>query len=282
MILDFIRSILYIILAIVAFYFMMANLSLIKPNPTVIHSGGNSHAIRPPTAFPNQDEIERELSLYSQELINRTSPHSELLGDNIKNQIRFKQEKANEEEANSGIINNFLKSFASVPDKVIKAPDLENYEDYAPTEMNMPGGNNQCHSGQRRPILPNNKIVPNFLEINKSVAPVNGGSPSSGPIAINEFDTQMNPDFQSERTNNYNDRMPSDGINNFFKNNPAKFFDNLSKADVTDPAQWDQIAKKKEQSSPLLGLSCMKVDEQGYMPGNHYNKDFASSLDWSV
>ncbi len=278
MILDFIRSILYIILAIVAFYFMMANLSLIKPDPTIIHSGGNSHAIRQPQNFPNQADIEKELAEYSQRLIDRASPQSDLLGDKIKNQVKFKQEHAKQDEASTGILNSFLKGLASVPEQAPKAPDLENYEDYAP-EINVPG---QCANGRRPPILPNNKIVPNFLEINKSVAPVNGPDHPTGPIPINEFDTQMSPDFQSERTNNYNDRMPSDGINNFFKINPAKFFDNLSKADVTDPAQWDQIAKKKEQSSPLLGLACMKVDEQGYMPGNHYNKDYASNLDWTV
>jgi hypothetical protein len=265
MIFDFIRSILYLILAIVAFYFMMANLSLIKPDPVMIPSKGNCHAINPKRELANQEEIERELSQYSQELINQSASQCKLLGSNIKEQFKFKQEKDKEHEANSGVINHFVNSLAPLTNKTPQAPNLENYEDYAPTEIPMPGN---------RPILPNNKIVPNFLEINKSVAPVNGES-STGPQPINDFDTQMNPNFQSERTNAYNDRMPSEGINNFFKNNPSKFFDNLSKADVVDPAQWDQIAKKKEQASPLLGMACMKVDEQGFMPGNHYNHDYA-------
>ncbi len=262
MISEFVKYTFYIILGIVVIFFMLANLNLIKPDSITIPSQGQPAKQYQAGSGLDQSQIEKELVEYSQHIFNQTQKHGQGLVQDIKKQFQFKQKHVTEtDSAKMGILNQALKYLAPVSQSQSKAPELEHFDDYAPT--GVPMGNSQQ-------ILPQTRIDPNYLDLNKSVEPF------TGPQPVNEFDTDQNPDFKSERTVPYDDKMPANSINNFFKNNPAKFFDNLAKSDVADPAHWDQISKMKEKNSPLLGLSCMQPTLEGFMPSNHYNGEYSN------
>ena len=60
-------------------------------------------------------------------------------------------------------------------------------------------------------------------------------------------------------------------LNSFFEKNTMKPFDDLSKADLVNPSDWEKAAKITESQSPLLSLSSMQADERGFLPSNHYD-----------
>jgi len=210
--------------------------------------------------------LEQELIDYGQQLIKASDPKAKEVCEAIKQQFRFKQkEDKAKSEANGGLLNTLLKYVSPVnnTDPKTQAPDLEHFEDYAPTIVPIQS---------TKPILTMGKVDPNPLTLQPDKS-------RSGPMPLNEFDDTSPANFQSERTVSYNDKDPSTDVSRFFKNNPFPNFDSLSRADVTDPAAWDQIAKKKEASSPLLSLACMKADQSGFMPSNHFDKRYKDLRD---
>jgi len=256
---NIIKVAFYIALSIIAFYFVMANVSLMKHgNRKEILTdseldGGYFSNMNIPN---NQKKIENELEAYGQQLINRNSQKSKEIKDQITQKITFKQ-KQEKQDPKEGLLNSFLKYVSPVSNLTPKAPDLENYDDYAPTDTPVDNKN---------PILSTNTVVPHYLDVTKD-AYYN----KSTPLAINEFDTHRPANFTSERRAPWFDKLGGDNLSFFFKSNPFKSFDDISKADVVDPSEWDRIAKKKEAGSPLLSLDCMKPEKNGFMPSNHYD-----------
>ncbi len=260
MIFNLIKVAIYIALSIVAFYFILANVSAMKlGNRKEINSdaelqGGSTlnHDLS-----GNQAMIERELEAYGRRLIDRNSMKSNEIKNHITQQVRFKQKQEKQPEAKDSLLTGILKYVTPVSKMMPAAPDLENYDDYAPTDTPLTN---------KGPILSANKTVPNYLDLEKDAY-----LSRSTPLAINEFDTHRPANFLSERTAPFFDKVSGENLSFFFQKNPFKSFDEMSKADVVDPAEWDRMAKKKEAASPLLSLSCMQPESTGFMPSNHYD-----------
>ena len=277
---DLIKYMIYIALSAVAFYFIAANLSLIKDtNLQGIESEGQLDPNALPAFMPKysgHSGIEKDIESYGHNLLNQSSNDSKRLSNQITTNLKFKDEVAKEPDDKTGILNKFLKyasSFKSTSSE--KAPSLENFDDYAPQEVpgrvttspvsSTTGSIFGSPSTPGVPILATNKTVPNYLDIKK-----NEFYDKNNPLAINEYDTHRPANFQSERTTPWSEKISSDNISFTFEKNPFKSFDEISKSDIVDPAEWDRIVKKKESASPLLSLSAMKPDDRGFMPSNHY------------
>src|SRR5690242_9854570 len=130
---NIIKVAFYIALSIIAFYFVMANVSLMKHGDRKeimtdgeLDGGYFSHSNRP----NNQKKIENELEVYGQQLINQSSKKSKEIKDQITQKIAFKQ-KQEKQDPKDGLLNGFLKYVSPVSNLMPKAPDLENYDDYA-------------------------------------------------------------------------------------------------------------------------------------------------------
>lgn len=262
---SFIITIVYWSVAIIAFYFLLANFSLMG------HTGGgavvpsnysvDTDQYEPQPAYNKMDkrrlEIQKELESYGKKLMDHTKKESMGIVDKITQKFKYKQKPADKPDAKDTILNHNLKNVSPVTEATQKAPDLENYEDYAPVDTPINHG---------KPILATNKTVPNYLDVAKDAY-----YGKSGPLALNEFDTYQPANFTSERRNAWHDKVPSNDLSFFFQKNPFKSFDDISRADIVDPAEWDRVVKKKEGASPMLSMDSMKQDKEGFMPSNHYD-----------
>lgn len=254
-----IAQIIYMALGIVLAYFLM---DMFTSNKSAVSSDGT-------VDLDNKNEKEKaqqDVEQYAQQLLTKTNLNSQEIQNKIK-QYKFKKEKPKldqERLKKEGIMNKLLNMVSQISGAVSKAPELENYDDYAPASLPMDTA--MAHSEPRKPILPNNKTVPNYLELQRN---------GSVPLPVNEFDTDRPANFMSERRNAWHDKMSSDDLANFFKNNPHKFFDGIGKADVQDPSQWEKISKRQEERSPLLNQPSMKTKDKKYMPSNHFDIDKA-------
>ena len=262
MIFYLIKVSLYVALSIIAFYFILANVSAMNLGDTKeINSDGAFNVISTSQVDSpiNNDLIEKELEAYGRQLIDRNAIGSGEIKNHITQQVQFKQKHKQEKqtESKSGLLTGILKYATPVSKMMQTAPDLENYEDYAPTDTPLTN---------KKPILLANKRVPNYLDLEKDAY-----LSRSTPLPINEFDTHRPANFLSERTTPWFDKVTGDNLSFFFQKNPFKSFDEISKADVTDPLEWEKIARKKEASSPLLSMSCMQPESSGFMPSNHYD-----------
>jgi hypothetical protein len=264
MIFNFITMAICLALSIVAFYFVLANLALMKKDSKEIVTDGELKGALSSSGTSDQAGIVQDIENYGRQLINKSGKKASEIKDQIAQQLRFKQKQHKQPDPKEGLLNNLLKYVTPVSNTMPSAPDLENYEDYAPVNTGL---------NNKEPILSTNKVVPNYLELEKDAY-----LSKSTPLAINEFDTHRPANFLSERTAPYFDKISGENLSYFFQKNPFKSFDEISKADVVDPAEWDRIAKKKEESSPLLSLSCMRPTDEGFMPSNHYEtgKKYAS------
>ena len=247
-------------LSIIAFYFIVTNLSLLSQGietDGIIDVTGRGASKSTDAALTAQQQLEQ----YGQRLVGQgQTVTQELKAYLAQQQMRFKPKPPPAPEAKDSLLSGILKSVTPVSQVMPSAPDLETCDDYAPTETPI--------TTNLQPILSTNEVVPNYLELDKEAY-----LSRSTPLAINEFNTHRPANFLSERTAPYYDKVSGQNLSYFFQNNPFKPFDELSKADVTDPAEWDRIAKQKESSSPLLSLSCMQQDRTGFMPSNHYETD---------
>ena len=255
---NLLKVALYIALSIIAFHFVCANFSLMD---TTTHTGIqtnenirlNNNEMGNGTIDDRQkQEIIRELEDYSRQTLNESDRNAKEITFDLKKKYAFKSQTQSVDTARDGIFNKVLKYVSPVTTTHQKAPSLENFSDYAPTTLPMIKNN-------ETPILLTNKIVPNYMEIDKT-----NYHDQSTPMALNEFDTIADSNFKSEKTDNGS---------NIFVQKPMAFksFDDISKSDIVDPSEWDRIAKKKESQSPLLSMKCLVPDQSGFLPSNHYD-----------
>ena len=106
-----------------------------------------------------------------------------------------------------------------------KAPELENFEDYAPVIDRVP--------------VPLNK---NLIQL----ASQDNRSQPQNPTAPNEYDNLSTSRFESEYRTIWSERKGKDDLNDFFEvlNPQATFNDTLSRKPVVDPHEWEQQTKK--------------------------------------
>jgi hypothetical protein len=267
--LQLLKYIVYICLSFIAFYFILANFN----DYTASKAGMRSNGVLP-TDFTGRDNGSgsgsgddggaRDLEIYGQKILADSKQYSNELIDGLRSQMKFKK-KPDAESADKnrvGLLNKFLSYVSPVETTHQKAPDLENFDDYAPRETPAQVRSSDLSlAPASKPIMATNKVVPNYLELSKL---------GQAPLAMNEFDNDQPANFQSERTTPFSEKISAQNISNFFQKNPFKSFDDISKSDVIDPSQWDQIVKKKEANSPLLSLDSMKQSAGGFMPSNHY------------
>ena len=138
-----------------------------------------------------------------------------------------------------------------------KAPELETYEDYAPVDTPI---NTKC------PTLSTNKTVGNYLTVKND-----SYYGKSTPLPINEIDLERPAHFLGLSRNAFNDKFSGQNLSYFFKKNPFNGFDMIGKSDIVDPSDWQKIAKKIENDSPLLRQPSMGKTEEGFMPGNYFD-----------
>lgn len=236
-------------LSIILFYFLITCIILPK-NASEIPT--NDSLLVPEVNNGNQS-AQKELEEYASQLLYRSSKDT----NEIANYLKFKKVSNPIDNQKEGLLNNLLKSATSIKDLMPKAPELENFNDYAPVSLPITN---------QKPILPSQKITPNYLTLNKD---------TSTPLPVNEYEPNQPANFGGEYRVPWNGKMSDDSLNNFFKNNPSqthfKNFDEIGRADVVDAVEWEKIAKKKENESPLLSQKCMKPEQDGFMPSNHYN-----------
>ena len=251
---NFLKVILYLAFSIIAFHFICANFSLMSPgNPRGIPTSTSAQLSETrnendPINDQQKQEILKEMEAYSRKVMADSSVNSQEITSNLQNKYALKPKSETINNDRDGLLNKVLNYVSPVATSQSNAPSLDNFSDYAPTTLPII---------KNSPILVTNKIVPNYLEIDKS-----NYHDQSLPMALNEFDTTADSDFKSENTQ----------MSNVFsqKSMAFKSFDDISKSDIVDPSEWDRIAKKKEKQSPLLSMACMVQDSNGFLPKNHY------------
>ena len=248
---NFFRFLLYIVLSIIAFHFIYANLiSMAQKNTKEVITDGEVILTSRLLSEDQIDEknrkmIERELQNHGKMLIDNSNFESENLKQQILKNFNFKQKSTTDTNKGSGLLSNLVKYVSPVHNSSSQVPELENFNDYAPCQIPT---NNRL----------SNNVSPNLVQYHDTNANYHD---RSTPLPINEFDCVATANFQSEKTN----------LNSFFEKNMMNGFDHLSKADLVNPCEWDKAAKIKESQSPLLSLSSMQPDERGFLPSNHYD-----------
>lgn len=267
-----IKNIIYVAVSAVIFYFLLANVSLMKNDSHNIRADGQINNAQT-AGHDDQTQIQKDLEDYVNQLSKDSNKNAREAKMQLMNDVKFKNKGIMPNDKNKGellsekqhigdkegILNNTLKNLSPMENHQAKAPELENFDDYAPTNLPITAKN---------PILSTNETIPNYMKVEK-----NAYYDKSTPLPINEFSTYQSANFQSERRTPWNEQTSGDNLSFFYKSNPFKSFDNISKNDVVDPAEWDKIMKKKEAASPLLSTNAMKQDKDGFMPSNHYSNE---------
>lgn len=275
------KNLIYMILAAMVFYFLLGNLAQMSHPTHMIQTDGLIQSMQSSDTNRSEDEqhIQKDLQDYVNQLSNQSQLNSKEAQQLLIDRIKFKNKglMPNPKQVNElladkhnisdkdTILNSNLKNLSLISNQEPHAPELENFEDYAPTTVPI----NVQHG---KPILATNKTIPDYMLLTK-----NAYTDKSAPLPINEFSDTQPANFTSERRAPWNQQISGDNLSNFYKHNPFKSFDDISKTDVLNPAEWDLIAKKREASSPLLSMNAMKDGSNQFMPSNHFdsNKKFS-------
>jgi hypothetical protein len=212
MIFDLLKYVFLIVISIIIFYFILANLSTISSKqreiecPTVLDQNHLSNQFDP----INQQRIENEIESYGQKLVNQASSTGKDLAEKIKENYIFKKKSMPQDESKVGLLNTMLKYVSPVGNFLPKAPDLENYEDYAPTDSPITS---------TQPILSTTQLTPNYLKLAKD----SDLNPSK-LLAINEYDQYQPANFLSERTAPWFNQISSADHSFFFPKKSIQIF----------------------------------------------------------
>jgi hypothetical protein len=257
---NLIRLSLYIALGIIVSYFVLTNVNLMRKR--TVSTDGEIQGQNKPGDPSDMAKLQKDLEEYGRQLLNNTSMTAQEISDHMKKTFKFKKPKETVNTEKESIMNTMLKYVTPLSSTMGKAPELENYEDYAPVDTPI---------NNKKPILATNQTAPHALHPQPNA--YSGVSGSSAPLPINEFENYQPAHFTGERRNAWNDKITGENLSAFFQNNPFKFFDELGKSDVHNPSDWEKIAKDKEKRSPLLGQPSMQQTEEGFMPSNHFQVD---------
>lgn len=216
MLLSLIKTLIYIFLGLMVFFFFLGNISLmnlknekkIKTNHSVGQLSKN---------LGKQEQVVDELNKYGQQLtaINDQECHS--AKDQIMKTVLFKRQK--EQNIQSSLLPSIFKQLAPVTETQHAAPVLENFEDYAPVDIptNMP-------------------INRGNLQLNKCINNI--------PKAMNEHDTHHPSRFVSKQRVPWSEKTGRDDLSYFFDTHTFdKSFDELQKKSIICPVEWEQKVK---------------------------------------
>ena len=219
MLYSMVMTLIYLILALLVFFFILGNISLMqleKDNKIKTqHKVGQLSDKKP----VDTHEVIDELKKYGQQLVSKSAPECKSAKQQIMRKFLFKK-KQDEHKANN-LIPGLAKEMASVDDDRPTAPILENFEDYAPidTPVNPPKDKGQIHVKQ--------------------------SGKGNEPKAMNELETQHLSKFESEYRAPWNSKRGKDDLSYFFDTHKFdKSYDQSSKRLVICPSEWEkQIGK---------------------------------------
>lgn len=221
MLLSVIKTIIYILLGLMVFFFVLGNISLMNlKNDKKIKT---NHSVGQVSKKPGeQEQAVDELNKYGQQLTAVNDHECRSAKDQIMKNVLFKRKK--EQEMQSSLLPNIFKQLAPVTETQHAAPVLENFEDYAPvdTPTNLP-------------------INRGNLQLNKCINNV--------PKAVNEHDTHHTSKFVSEQRAPWSEKTGKDDLSYFFDTHTFdKSFDEIQKKSIVCPVEWE---KKTKGQKPL-------------------------------
>lgn len=215
-VLSLIKTILYIVLALTLFFFILANVSLMK-------NGKDKHIPTPhdvgklPAYIPqNSDNVEEDINKYGQMIARKNNKECDDIKQHI---IKMKiPDKTNQKQDTSS------EKYSSVDNVLPSAPVLENFEDYAPVD-----------------IPKRVKKDKNLLSVRKC--------PEKKIVANNEPDTYTHAKFESEYRVPWSGKKGKDDLSYFFDTHKMdKSFDEIQRKEVVCPSQWEEDTRVHNQN----------------------------------
>uniref|UniRef100_A0A6C0BKC8 Uncharacterized protein n=1 Tax=viral metagenome TaxID=1070528 RepID=A0A6C0BKC8_9ZZZZ len=214
-----------LILSIFVFFFILGNLSLFKWGKTV--QIPVPHRLdRANRDCPRQEDHTQDLEEHETILKNRDSQECQSAKDQIYNNYQFKKQREAEHGLPQTLTAIPTQQFAKYEDATPKAPELEQFEDYAPIDLPLPAA-------------PMDK---GHMRVKKETLPE--------PGAINSYEPLHQAKFSSEYRSPFSEKKGKDDLSNFF--DTYKFvqgFDTIQRQKVACPTQWEQPAHKIQNSS---------------------------------
>ena len=212
--LHLLKFMLYIIFSIIAFHFIYANFSNYGSHGKEIISDAElipGSNLLVDNEIDETERIEQELYNQSKQQIIDSRQESDYLGQQMIKNFHFKHKPLTQPNKQTGLLSDFFKYAGKIGDEQLQAPELENFDHYAPAEL-------KCDQGFVRQS--GNEIIPNSTDQS-----TNNYHNCSTPLPINEFTSVSTANFGS--------------------------FDPISKENIMDPSEWDWIKTKENHSSLL-------------------------------
>jgi len=168
--------------------------------------------ILPCQSLDNTD-IVNQIDTHNQHIIRNNNKECQSAKNQIMKNVLLKQQQ----EKNKSFLQGLTKQLAPFLETEIKAPILENFEDYAPVDTPTN-------------ITPKKKELIHMRKEN-----------NFDPKAMNEQDRRYPSNFYSERRAPWSEKMGKDDLSYFFDTHEFdKTFDNPHKNAIMSPDQWEK------------------------------------------
>jgi hypothetical protein len=220
MIFDLIKSIMCIVLGLLAVFFVLGNVSLMNLKTNKLNKTPHGIGSLPAEKQSDDKNLVKELDAHNQNLLQLNGKECQSAKNQIMQNVLVKRQKEQQLDQNKSFLQGLTKQLAPFLDTEPKAPVLENFEDYAPVD-----------------------IPTNITPKKQQLMQIKKGD-NFEPKAANEQDTHYPSKFESEQRASWSGKKGKDDLSYFFDTHAFdKSFDTAQKTPVMCPTQWEKNTK---------------------------------------